>query len=150
MGHIHASIELVNATDLELARRAQMDKDEVRRIRVDAMVDTGAFYMVINETIQEVLQLPVVGKKRIALANGNPVECDHVFPLEIRFENRVAHCDAVVLPGDVEPLLGALPLEQMDVLIDPVRQRLIVNPAHPDYAVLKIRTAFRTSVFDRS
>jgi hypothetical protein len=74
----------------------------------------------INETIQEVLQLPVVGKKRIALANGNPAECDHVFPLE-----------------------------QMDVLIDPVRQRLIVNPAHPDYAVLKIRTAFRTSEFDR-
>jgi len=126
-----------------------MDKDEIRRIRVEAMVDTGAFYMVINEHIQEILQLPVIGKKRVALANGQPLECDHVFPIEIRFENRVAHCDAVVLPGDAEPLLGALPLEQMDVLIDPVRQRLIVNPAHPDYAVLKIRTAFRTSEFDR-
>ena len=148
MGHVYASIELVNATDLELERRGQMDKDEIRRIRVEAMVDTGAFYMVINEHIQEILQLPVIGKKRVALANGQPLECDHVFPIEIRFENRVAHCDAVVLPGDAEPLLGALPLEQMDVLIDPVRQRLIVNPAHPEYAVLKMRSIFRMRPVD--
>jgi clan AA aspartic protease len=148
MGHVYASIELVNATDLELVRRGQMDKDEIRRIRVEAMVDTGAFYMVINEHIQEILQLPVIGKKRVALANGQPLECDHVFPIEIRFENRVAHCDAVVLPGDAEPLLGALPLEQMDVLIDPVRQRLIVNPAHPEYAVLKMRSIFRMRPVD--
>ena len=148
MGHVYASIELVNATDLELVRRGQMDKDEIRRIRVEAMVDTGAFYMVINEHIQEILQLPVIGKKRVALANGQPLECDHVFPIEIRFENRVAHCNAVVLPGDAEPLLGALPLEQMDVLIDPVRQRLIVNPAHPEYAVLKMRSIFRMRPVD--
>ena len=148
MGHVYASIELVNATDLELVRRGQMDKDEIRRIRVEAMVDTGAFYMVINEHIQEILQLPVIGKKRVALANGQPLECDHVFPIEIRFENRVAHCDAVVLPGDAEPLLGALPLDQMDVLIDPVRQRLIVNPAHPEYAVLKMRSIFRMRPVD--
>ena len=150
MGHIYASIELTNAADVEVARRGLMDIDEVRRIRVEAMVDTGAFYMVINENIQELLQLPVIGKKRIALANGQPVECDHVFPVEIRFENRLAHCDAIVLPGDAEPLLGALPLEQMDVLIDPVRQRLIVNPAHPDYAILKMRTVFRTQPADPS
>jgi clan AA aspartic protease len=148
MGHVYASIELVNADDLGFARRGQIDKDEIRRIRVEAMVDTGAFYMVINEHIQEILQLPVIGKKRVALANGQPLECDHVFPIEIRFENRVAHCDAIVLPGDAEPLLGALPLEQMDVLIDPVRQRLIVNPAHPEYAVLKMRSIFRMRPVD--
>ena len=149
MGHIHASIELINSTDLEMARRGQLDKDEVRRVRVEAMVDTGAFHMVINENIQQILQIPVVGKKSAFLANGNRIECDHVFPLEIRFENRTAHCDAIILPGDdVEPLLGAIPLEHMDVLIDPVRQRLIVNPAHPDYAVLNLRTVFRKREFE--
>jgi clan AA aspartic protease len=148
MGYIHASIELINSTDLEMARRNQLDKDEVRRVRVEAMVDTGAFYMVINENIQQILQLPVIGKKRIALADGTPIECDQVFPLEIRFENRTANCAAVVLPGDQEPLLGVLPLEEMDVLIDPVRQRLIVNPAHPDYAVLKLTSVFRKRAFE--
>ncbi len=149
MGHVYASIELVNAEDLGFARRGQMDKDEVRRVRVEAMVDTGAFYMVINENIQQILQLPVIGKKRVTLANGQPLECDHVFPVKIRFENRLAHGDAVVVPGDAEPLLGVLPLEQMDVLIDPVRQRLIVNPAHPEYAVLKMRSIFRTRTVDQ-
>jgi clan AA aspartic protease len=148
MGHVYASIELINANDTEFARRKLMDQDDIRRIQVEAMVDTGAFYMVINEHIQEILQLPIVGKKKVALANGQPLECDHVFPIEIRFENRVAHCDAIVLPGDAEPLLGALPLEQMDVLIDPVRQRLIVNPAHPEYAVLKMRSIFRMRPVD--
>jgi clan AA aspartic protease len=148
MGHVHASIELINFTDLEMARRSQIDKDEVRRIRVEAMVDSGAFHMVINENIQQILQIPVIGKKWALLADGKRVECDHVFPIEIRFENRTANCDALVLPGDdVEPLLGMLPLEHMDVLIDPVRQRLIVNPAHPDYAVLKLRTLFRKREF---
>ena len=105
--------------------------------------------MVINENIQKILQLPVIGKKGAVLANGDRVECDHVFPLEIRFENRTANLDAIVLPGDdVEPLLGMLPLEQMDVLIDPVRQRLIVNPAHPEYAVLNLRTVFRKRAFE--
>ena len=143
MGHVHASIELINSTDLEMARRNQLDKDEVRRIRVEAMVDSGAFYMVINENIQQYLQIPVIGKKRVGLADGTPIGCDHVFPIGIRFENRTANCDAIVLPGNTQPLLGMLPLEQMDVLIDPVRQKLIVNPAHPDYAVLKLTSVFR-------
>ena len=103
--------------------------------------------MVINENIQQFLQIPVIGKKRVGLADGTPIECDHVFPIEIRFENRTAHCDAIVMPGDAEPLLGMLPLEQMDVLIDPVRQRLIVNPAHPDGSILKLTTVFRKRAF---
>jgi hypothetical protein len=150
MGHVYASIELVNASELEYARRGQMDKDEVRHIRVEAMADTGAFHMEINENIQQILQIPVIGKKRVTLANGQAFECDHVFPIEIRFENRLAHGDAIVVPGDAEPLLGVLPLEQMDVLIDPVRQRLIVNRAHPEYAVLKMRSVFRVRPFDQA
>ena len=149
MGHIHASIELINAEDLGLVRRSQMDQDEVRRVRVLAMVDTGSLYMAINENIQQILQLPVVGKEKATLANGQIGLYDKVFPLEIRFENRVAHCGAVVLPEDAEPLLGAIPLKQMDVLIDSQRQELIVNPAHPDYAVTSLRTIVRTQPVER-
>ena len=43
------------------------------------------------------------------------------------------------MEGDTEPLLGAIPMEEMDVLIHPQRQELVVNPEHPDYAVLKIK-----------
>lgn len=48
----------------------------------------------------------------------------------------------MVLPGDSEPLLGAIPLEEMDVLIHPLRQELIVNPEHPYFAQLKLKTHY--------
>jgi len=56
---------------------------------------------------------------------------------------RKAICTAFVLPGDSEPLLGAIPMEEMDVLIHPKRQELVVNPEHPNYAVLKMKGAMR-------
>jgi clan AA aspartic protease len=139
MGMIYADIELINGEDLAFARRCVIDKDEVKRIKVSALVDTGAFMLAINENIQEYLQLPVVGKKRAQLANGDVVECDVVAPVELRFKNRETTCRAMVLPGDSEPLLGAIPLEDMDVLIHPLRQELIVNPEHPDYAMTKMK-----------
>jgi hypothetical protein len=48
-------------------------------------------------------------------------------------------CNAFVLHGDGEPLLGSIPMGEMDVLIHPQRQELIVNPEHPNYAVLKMK-----------
>jgi hypothetical protein len=66
------------------------------------------------------------------------VECDIVGSVELRFKNRRSACSAIVLPGDAEPLMGMIPLEEMDVLIDSKRQELIVNPEHPDMAVLRI------------
>lgn len=56
-----------------------------------------------------------------------------------RFANRKAACNAFVLPGNSEPLLGAIPMEEMDVMIHPQRQELVVNPEHPNYAVLKMK-----------
>ena len=138
MGQIHAEIEIVNGEDMIQAQRGNLDIDEIRKIRITALVDTGAMHLSINENIQEYLQLPVVDSRRFQMANGKAIECIVVFPLTIRFQNRQSNCSAVVLPGDAEPLLGVIPMEDMDVLIDPVRQELIVNPKHPDYAMHRI------------
>jgi len=62
-----------------------------------------------------------------------------VAPVELRFKNRATTCRAIVLPGDSEPLLGAIPMEDMDVLIHPLRQELILNPDHPYFAVMKMK-----------
>ena len=139
MGLVYADIELINGEDLGLARRGYMDHDEVKRMRISALVDTGSYMLAINENIQEQLQLPVVEKRKAQLANGHIVECDVVAPVEIRFKNRRSSCSAMVLPGDAEPLLGAIPLEDMDVLIHPLRQELIVNPDHPYFAQMKMK-----------
>jgi clan AA aspartic protease len=139
MGLVYAEIELINGGDLELARRNYIGEDEIKRMRVNALVDTGSLNLAINENIQEQLQLPVVETRKVQLANGNIIECDVVAPVELRFKNRATTCRAMVLPGDSEPLLGAIPLEDMDVLIHPQRQELIVNPDHPYFAQMKMK-----------
>lgn len=102
------------------------------------LVDSGAYMMAINESIQEQLNIPFKEKSKAQLANGSIVEYDVVGPIEIKFKNRSAVCNAFVLPGDSEPLLGVIPMEEMDVLIHPLRQELIVNPEHPYCAQLKM------------
>ena len=139
MGLIYAEIELINGGDIELVRRGFMDKDEIKRMWVTALVDTGSYMLAINENIQEQLQLPVVEKRKAQLATGQIIECDVVAPVELRFKNRQTTCRAMVLPGDAEVLLGAIPLEDMDVLIHPLRQELIVNPEHPYFAQMKMK-----------
>ena len=128
MGLIYVEIDLINLIDKENARRGILDPDEVKKIGVSALVDTGALNMTINENIQEYLQLPVIGKRHSQLANGKVLEHDVVGGLEVRYKNHTSHCTAVVMPGDSEPLLGAIPMEDMRIIIDPERQELTANP----------------------
>ena len=139
MGMVYADIELINADDIALVRRNLMDKDEIKRMTVSMVVDSGAYMMAINETIQGQLQLPTKEKRKSIMADGTIVEHDVVGPIEVKFKNRTAVCNALVLPGNNEPLLGAIPMEEMDVLIHPRRQELIVNPEHPYMAQLNLK-----------
>jgi clan AA aspartic protease len=139
MGLVYADIELINAGDLEMARRSFMDKDDVKRMHLNMLVDSGAYMMAINETIQEQLQIPFIEKRKSIMANGSVEEHDVVGPIVVKFKNRQAVCNAVVLQGSNEPLLGAIPMEEMDVLIHPLRQELMVNPEHPYFAQLSLK-----------
>jgi clan AA aspartic protease len=139
MGLVYADIELINGEDLAMARRHIIGDDEVKRIHVNILVDTGSYMLAINENIKEQLQLPVVETRKAQTATGQIVECEVEAPVELRFKNRSTTCRAIVLPGDAEPLLGAIPLEDMDVLIHPLRNELIVNPEHPYFAQMKMK-----------
>lgn len=140
MGLVYAEIELINNGDLEMVRRNLMDQDEVKRMTVSALVDTGSYMLCINESIQEQLQLPVVEKREEETADGRIVELDVVSNVELKFKNRRTLCTAMVLQGDSEVLLGAIPMEDMDVLVHPLRQELNVNPDHPYFAQMKLST----------
>lgn len=139
MGLVYADIELINGDDLAMVRRGYMGDDEVKSMRVNALVDTGSYMLCINENIQEQLQLPVLETRKGQMANGSVDEYAVVGPIELKFRNRRTLCNAMVLPGDNEVLLGAIPLEDMDVLIHPQRQELIVNPDHPYFAQMKMK-----------
>ncbi len=139
MGLIYADIELINADDLALARRFYIGEDEIKKIHVSMLVDTGSVYMCINESVQEQLQLPIVEKRKGELADGRIVEYNVAGPIEVKFKNRRCVVDAMVLPGNSEMLLGAIPLEDMDIIIHPFRRELIVNPEHPYFAQMKLK-----------
>ena len=132
MGYVHSEIELINGEDFVCAKKHLIGEEEIRSIRVKMLVDSGSYLMAINENIQEYLNLSFQYQEPAILADGRRILCNVVGPIEVRFANRRATCNAFVLPGDSEPLLGAIPMEEMDVLVDARRQELVINPAHPE------------------
>jgi clan AA aspartic protease len=139
MGLIHANIELVNGTDVILAKELHIGEDEIRRIEVNALVDTGSIHLAINETIRDYLGLRITERRKGRLADGTVLDFELTGPIEVHYKNRTAFVRAMVLPGDEEVLLGAMPMEEMDVIIDPVRQELLVNPESPDVAMATLK-----------
>ncbi|MEO6456599.1 MAG: retropepsin-like aspartic protease [Ginsengibacter sp.] len=139
MGLVYAEIQLTSIEDLILAKRHIIEEEEIKTISLNMLADSGAYMMAINETIQAQLNLSLIEKRKAQMADSTVVEYKVVGPIQVKFKNRTAVCNAFVLPGDSEPLLGAIPMEEMDVLIHPQRQELIVNPEHPNYAQLKMK-----------
>nr|VFJ53567.1 MAG: clan AA aspartic protease, AF_0612 family [Candidatus Kentron sp. FM]VFJ53832.1 MAG: clan AA aspartic protease, AF_0612 family [Candidatus Kentron sp. FM]VFK07308.1 MAG: clan AA aspartic protease, AF_0612 family [Candidatus Kentron sp. FM] len=131
MGLIYADIQLINGDDQALARRGYLREGEIKKIDTPALVDSGAYMLAINEQTKIQLDLAVLEEQIVELADGSLQKVEIVGPVEIRFENRQTTARAVVLPSSTDILLGSIPMEDMDVLIDPKRQRLVVNPAHP-------------------
>src|SRR6266404_2277716 len=141
MGLVYVEIELLSVDDLALSRRGFLRADEVRRTKCNALVDSGAYELVINEDVKKQLDLPVLEERIVKLADDSERRVELVGPVEIRFENRSTVVRAVVLPGAAEILLGAIPMEGLDVVIDPREQRLIVNPAYPNIPSTYAKTA---------
>ena len=139
MGFTYADIELISADDLALNRRGFLPEDEIKRMRVTALVDSGAYMLVVNDHIKQQLDLPVVEERTVRFADESERRVEIVGPVEIRFENRRTTTEAVWLRGDVEPLLGAIQMEDMDVVVDPKQQRLIVNPQNPNIPLVYIK-----------
>lgn len=139
MGYVHAEIELTNEGDVEQHYRGLLPENEIRRVTTTALVDTGAWDLVINEEVQQRLNLRVVGKQRVKLANETLLEVDVVGPVAIRFEDRRIIMTAVVLPGTSEVLLGAYPLEGLDAFVDPKQQKLLLNPNTPNNTTAYIK-----------
>ncbi len=131
MGLVYTNIELIRGADLVLCREGYLKADQIKRLSVKALVDSGAYMLAINQSIKAQLNLQTVDEQIAELADGTQLRLEVVGPVEIRFENRRAMVDAMVLPGEAEVLLGAIPMEEMDVMVDPKQQQLIVNPASP-------------------
>ncbi len=104
-------------------------------VEINALVDTGATFMCVTEEIALQLGFDIteVSCQMVTLADGHQLKVPKIAPIEIAFENRTYVTEAVVLGN--EALLGVIPLEAMDLIVDSRKQALIVNPQHPNYPV---------------
>jgi len=128
-------IELSNAGDEEMALRGIANPDDVRREVVRAIVDSGATMLVIPEVLARRLGLTTRDRKLIGIADGSVIDCDVVGLVKVRFGDRFSIGMAIAVPGQAQILLGAVQMEEMDLLIDPRSQRLVPNPQSPERAM---------------
>ena len=133
MGNVYAEITVKNAGDITLAHAGHITENDVRTVTLTAIVDTGATTLVINEDIFNQLGLSVLEKRNINVAGGGKVLCKVTDPVHIYWKDRFASVNAVVMP-EGKPLLGVIPLEFMDLIVDPIRQELV--GANGDEALL--------------
>jgi clan AA aspartic protease len=111
---------------------ANPKRPDIQPVHADALVDTGSVYLVIPDHVRTELQLDQQGTKEITLADGSRRLIPYVGPIETKFKNRVAFVGAIVM-GD-EVLLGAIPMEDMDLIILPTQRLADVNPQSPNIA----------------
>jgi len=107
-------------------------KPDLAPVEVDALADSGSVHLCIPDHVRIQLELEEIGKKEATLADDSRKLVPYVGPIEIRFKNRVGFAGALVLGNQV--LLGAIPLEDMDLVVVPSTRTLDVNPTSPNIA----------------
>jgi len=133
MGTFFEEITLENVVDRGFFNRGYIKENEIRTLTVQAMPDTGAWTLVINEDVREKLGLVLNGEVVSSLADGKTTSYPITESVNIKWRDRSTSLPAVVIPEAKDILLGALPLEAMDLIVDPVRKQLA--GAHGDQAL---------------
>ncbi|MBU2774217.1 clan AA aspartic protease [Acidithiobacillus ferrooxidans] len=121
MGITHTTITLRNPV-----------KEDLAPMDVSALADTGtgALHLCIPEHVAIQLDLQEQEKREVTLADGSRLQVPYVGPVEVRFGNRRCFVGAMVM-GD-EALLGAIPMEDMDLVVRPMTREVMVNPSSPN------------------
>lgn len=119
MGFVYTDISILNPRNIKLAP-----------ITVNALVDTGAMTLCIPEHIALQLELETIEKREVTTADGKSHLVPYVGPIQIKFANRTCFTGALVLGDSV--LMGAVPMEDMDLVIHPSRREVLVNPKSPN------------------
>lgn len=127
MGHVFAELELSNP------REPDFDS-----IKVTALVDTGALMLCIPEHVANQLNLETESLREVSVADGRSANVPYVGPIKVTFGKRFCYVGALVL-GD-EVLLGAVPMEDMDLVVNPGRRQLTVSPDSPNIPHARVKS----------
>lgn len=132
MGLVNGKVRLQNPRQPNLAP-----------VEVIAIADSGALHLCIPVHVQIQLQLEPIDNKEVTFADGSRKMVPYVGPVELHFKNRVGFSGALVMGDQV--LLGAIPMEDMDLVIIPKTRRLDLNPDSPNIATSIVKRSFSLS-----
>ena len=124
MGMVYAEITLKNVKDEGKAEGGFAKPEDIRTATVTAVADTGAMNLVITEELRQKLGLGIREERTALIANGQRVTCKMTDAVEVRWKNRSTILPAMVIPGAQQILFGALALEGMDLMVNPVTQEV--------------------------
>ena len=133
MSTVRAEITIKNYGDVLAAKRGYIKGTDVRTLTVDALADTGAWTLVINEDTCQKLGLELIGPEPGVLADGSTIVYQITEGVEVHWKDRQTICPALVVPGADEILFGALPMEGMDLMVHPRKEEVV--GAHGDTAL---------------
>jgi len=130
MGRVAVTLKIENLSDLHLAESQFLPPDQVRSVEVDdALVDTGATMLSLPKRLIATLGLKPV-RTRKAITSAGPVTVQIYGTVRLTIQGRDCTTDVSDVPDDCPVLIGQLPLEQLDFVVDITGRRLIGNPAH--------------------
>jgi len=105
-------------------------RPDLQPLEVNAIADSGAVHLCIPEHVLVQLQLEAISQKEVVLADGSVRSVPYAGPIQLHFKNRIGFAGALVMGDQV--LIGAIPMEDMDLIIIPLTRTLDVNPASPN------------------
>jgi predicted aspartyl protease len=130
MGRVVTEITVENLRDLWDAREGRIAESAVRRTTIpNALVDTGATFLSLPASLIQQLGLKKSTSRRIMTSKG-PAQSDVYDTVRLTIQGRWCHQDVMEIPDGVPALVGQLPLEALDFVVDPVNQKVIGNPEH--------------------
>jgi predicted aspartyl protease len=129
MGRTVVPIQAQNYSDYHRMKAGEIPPEQIRTVALQALVDTGATMLCLPNSQITKLGLSPIEKRKVMTANGE-VEREVYGGVFLTVMGRSCTLDVTELPETAPPLMGYLPLEALDFVVDPTRQRLIPNPAH--------------------
>jgi clan AA aspartic protease len=137
MSIVKTKITLRNSVDVGDAKRGYITEEQIRTLTVEAVADTGAWTLVIDEDTCQKLGLELKGPEPGVLADGSTIIYQITDGVEVHWKNRQTVCPALVVPGADDILFGALPMEGMDLIVHPRKEEVV--GAHGDTALYMLK-----------
>ena len=139
MGEVIVELQLENAIDRGMFRRKKMKEKDVRKLKAKAVADSGAVMLMLPQDLVEELGLETLRKIVVSYADQRTEERGVAGPVTVKIGKREAIVECIVGPPASEILLGQVPLEVMDLLVDCTQRQLIPRPESPYLPLLKVR-----------